>query len=176
MVFIFKIILVLAVVCVVAITINGIEDYHKTNSLVKLSFADTMGDLSLPIVKLTNNGQTFNFLIDTGASLSIIDSEVLSKLKYASLSTQGNAYGIDGNIIEVNYVRMNLAHEKAGFIEDFQVMRLNAFDNLKKTNNIDLAGILGSSFLKRYNFIINFGELIIHTTIGNLSKNDISSN
>ena len=62
--FILEVLIVLMAVFVIATIINGIEDYHTRNSLVRLSFTDNMGRLNLPVVSLTNNGQSFNFLID----------------------------------------------------------------------------------------------------------------
>lgn len=162
---ILEVLIVLVAVFVIATIINGIEDYHKTNSLTRLSFADNMGRLKLPIVFLTNNGQSFNFLIDTGATLSVIDSNILDKLDYSKLDIKGNAYGIDGNIVNVDYVAMTLSHGDTKFVEQFQVMRLDAFDNLRETDNIDLAGILGGAFLKRYNFVVDYKELIAYTKI-----------
>ena len=162
---ILEVAIIFVVVCVLAVIINGIEDYHRTNSLIRLSFADTMGRLKLPIVSLTNNGQTFKFLIDTGATLSVIDSNILDKLNYSKLDIKGNAYGIDGNIVNVDYVAMTLSHGDTKFVEQFQVMRLDAFDNLRETDNIDLAGILGGTFLERYNFVVDYKELIVYTKV-----------
>lgn len=162
---ILEVAIIFVVGCVLAVIINGIEDYHRTNSLTRLSFADTMGRLKLPIVSFTNNGQTFKFLIDTGATLSVVDSNILDKLDYSKLDIKGNAYGIDGNIVNVDYVAMTLSHDDIKFVEQFQVMRLDAFDNLRETDNIDLAGILGGTFLKRYNFVVDYKELIAYTKI-----------
>lgn len=160
---IWHILITFIVVVVLAIVINGIEEYGSKNSLTKLSFADYMGRLNLPIITLTNNGQTFNFLVDTGASISVVDSIVLDKIEHTKLNTVGEAYGIDGNIVKVNYVSIELAKEDMTFTEQFQVMRLDAFDNLKETDNLELSGILGSAFLKAHGFVIDFEKLTLCT-------------
>ena len=159
--FVFEVLIMIVAVFVIATIINGIEDYHAKNSLIRLSFTDNMGRLNLPIVSLTNNGQSFNFLIDTGATLSVIDSNALDKLAYTKVETTGNAYGVDGNIVPVEYARIELNHEKIKFVDEFQIMRVEAFDNIKESNKIEIVGILGSTFLKRYNFTINYKDLII---------------
>lgn len=166
-------VIILVVVCVLAVIINGIRDYHRTNSLTRLSFADTMGRLNLPIVSLTNNGQTFKFLIDTGATLSLVDSNILDKLDYSKLDIKGTAYGIDGNVVNVDYVAMTLSHGDTEFTEQFQVMRLDAFDNLREADNIDLVGILGGAFLKRYNFVVDYKELIAYTKVDKDGSNKV---
>lgn len=159
--FILEALIVLVAIFIIAIVINGIEDYHTRNSLVRLSFTDNMGRLNLPVVSLTNNGQSFNFLIDTGATLSVIDSNALDKLAYTKVETTGSAYGVDGNIIPVEYARIELNHENTKFVDEFQIMRVNGFDNIKESDKIEIVGILGSTFLKRYDFTINYKDLII---------------
>lgn len=159
--FILEVLIMLVAVFVIATIINGIEDYHTRNFLVRLSFTDNMGRLNLPVVSLTNNGQSFNFLIDTGATLSVIDSNALDKLAYTKVETTGNAYGVDGNIVPVEYARIELNHEKTKFVDEFQIMRVDAFDNIKESDKIEIVGILGSTFLKRYDFTINYKDLII---------------
>ena len=160
--FILEVLIMLVAVFVIATIINGVEDYHTKNSLIRLSFIDTMGRLKLPIVSLTNNGQSFNFLIDTGATLSVIDSNALGKLAYTKVETTGNAYGVDGNIVPVEYARIELNHEKTKFVDEFQIMRVDAFDNIKESDKIEIVGILGSTFLERYNFVIDYKDLIIY--------------
>lgn len=148
-------------IVVLAIIINGVEDCGNKNSLTRLSFADSMGRLNLPVITLTNNGQAFNFLVDTGASLSVVDSTALDKLVHTELNTIGDAYGIDGNIVKVNYVEIQLDSANFTFTEQFQVMRLEAFDNLRETDNLHLSGILGSAFLKTHGFIVDFKTLTL---------------
>ena len=160
---IWHILIAFIVVIVLAVIINGIEEYNNKNTLAELSFADSMGRLDLPIITLTNNGQTFNFLVDTGASISVVDSIVLDKIEHTKLNTVGEAYGIDGNIVKVNYVSIKLTKEDMTFTEQFQVMRLDAFDNLRETDNLELSGILGSAFLKAHGFVIDFEKLTLCT-------------
>ena len=86
---ILKVILIIVLVLILAFIFNGIEDYHKENSLIRLSFADKFGRLKLPIVSLVNNGAVFNFLIDSGATCSIIDTPFLEQMKYKKLEAEG---------------------------------------------------------------------------------------
>lgn len=160
---ILQIVIIAVVVCVVATIINGVEDYNKDKAMVEMSFKDTMGRLKLPIVTLSNNNQQFKFLIDTGSTYSLIDTIALDKLNHNEITgIQGSAYGIDGEVIPIQYTRISLSYNNKEFIDEFQVMRISAFDNLRENDNIDLAGILGSAFLERYNFVIDFRELIVY--------------
>ena len=158
-----EVIFVCIIVGILAVVVNGFEDYHISKDSIKTSFANTMGILSLPIINLTNNNKVFNFIVDTGATISIVDSNVLNNFEYDKMNTIGDAYGIDGNKVPVSYVKMKLGLEGVSFMEAFQVMRMPAFDNIKQTEGFDIAGILGSTFLDRYNFILDFKELVMYT-------------
>lgn len=161
--FIVEVIIMLVLVFIVAVIINGIEDYHNKNSLIKLSFVYNVGGLKLPIVTFVNNGQPFNFIIDTGATLSIIDSNILNKLAYVKTDTVGNAYGFTGEVIPTEYANIEISYEDFKFEDEFQIIRMEAFDNIKEVHDIEIAGILGSTFLKRYDFTIDYTDLTIFT-------------
>lgn len=168
---ILKILIVLLVVSAIAIIVNGVEDYH---SMVKIPFRESMEKLNLPVVTFTNNKKSFNFLVDTGASYSVIDSRVLKKVKHTETKNIGSAYGVEGNIVPVKYAAIKLNYKQKEFTDEFQVMKVEAFDNIKKSDKIEIVGILGSSFLEKYGFVVDFNSLIIYTK----SKlcNDIPSN
>lgn len=157
-----NIVITFIVIVVLSIIINGVEDYNNRNNLSRLSFGELMGRHNFPIVTLSNNGKDFNFLVDTGASVSIIDSKVLDEFEYTKLEQEGNAYGVDGNIVKVEYVDLELSTEDNTFTEQFQVMRLSAFDNLRETDHLDLHGILGSDFLYAHNSTVDFEHLTLY--------------
>ena len=109
---ILQIAIIVVVVCLIAIIINGVEDYNKVKAMVEVPFKDTMDRLKLPIVMLTNNNQQFNFLIDTGSTNSLIDTIVLDKLNHTKITgVQGSAYGINGEVIPVQYTRISLSYD-----------------------------------------------------------------
>ena len=158
---ILKIIIVIIAIIVLAVIINGIEDYNKQSKNNKLSFSDTMNKLSLPIVSLSNNGRMFNFLLDTGANYSMIHEKALKELRHTNIKgCKGQIYGINGELQEVYYSRIELEHLNEKFVDEFQVLDISSVvDNLKSSDDIEIVGILGSSFLKRYEFIVDFKEL-----------------
>jgi hypothetical protein len=43
------------------------------------------------------------------------------------------------------------------------VLRVNGFDNIKEAYGVQVVGILGSTFLKRYGFTVDFSELTLYT-------------
>lgn len=168
---ILKIVLALIIVTFIAVLINGVEDYNSHNRANKLSFKGSIDSLTIPIVTLFNNGKAFNFVVDTGANYSVINAEYL-KLFDAKIikGITGKVYGIDGNLQDVYYARIQLSQHTDNFVEEFQIFDIQSMcDNLKEENGVEIVGILGSSFFQRYKFIIDFNEL-------NMYRNDTGNN
>ena len=115
---ILKVILIIVLVLILAFILNGIEDYHKENSLIRLSFADKLGKLRLPIVSLVNNGRVFNFLIDSGATYSIIDTPFLEQMSHKKLEAEGSCRVQVIRYKTVNY--KNAVSSYNNIIKDFK--------------------------------------------------------
>ena len=163
MILILEIIITLLAVCGLALLVNHIEDSHKKTNL--LSFAVTRAS-ELPVVKLYNNDKEFLFLIDTGSNYCVINKESLPLLDHSIIEgATGEAYGMEGNIIQLSYAYIPL-HSVDGilFEGNFQVIDMSeAFGQLKENNGVEVVGILGSKFLRRYSFTVDFKNLIAYT-------------
>ena len=151
-----NVILVIISIIVAALFFNSIEDRCKYKS--KIYFKESLDDIGLPIITLSNNNKLFHFLIDSGASISVVDALALKDLEYTKLTAEGTVYGVDGNEIPVEYVNMKLSYGRNEYSDDFQVTRIHAFDNLLEANNVKISGILGNSFLNNYNCDISFKD------------------
>lgn len=155
--------MILAVI-ILAVIINGINDYCKQNKRVTMSFKEAMDLVELPIVTFYNNGNKFNFLLDTGASLSVIDSNVISKMNYKSSDIKGTIYGMEGNPKEVTYITAPLEYKGTNYSEEFQVLDMSsAFNRVKVDSGVTLSGILGSHFFKKYQYVLDFEGLIAYS-------------
>lgn len=152
-------ILVLLIVIVLASIINGIEDTNKKASLFR--FYDISSCSGLPIVTFSNNGQDFAFLLDTGSNYSIINSDSLSLMKHSIIEgAAGEVYGMNGDIIRVNYAHITLKNNNITFEDNFQVVNMsNAFNLLKENQGVEIVGIIGSNFMNKYHFVLDFEKL-----------------
>lgn len=159
---VFWIIFAFMSIAIVALIANAIEDY---NSTLKFPIQSTLNAVGVPIIALYNNNRRFNFLIDSGANLSLIDSNILSELKYRNLNTKGTMYGIGGNTIDVTYIKMNLHIEDCVFKENFQVVDLTpTFIKIEKENGVKIHGVLGNSFFEKYKGVINYEKYMFYIT------------
>lgn len=152
--------IVITIFIVIAVILCSVHFhlYCKRRKFI-FSFEDTIDKADLPIVSFTQNGKHFKFLIDSGASISVLNSTSLSELECIELGEQQKIYGIDGNNVDVSLVGIKLYSQNHKFVEIFQVCDVPGLDNIKRDDGIEVAGILGNSFLKRYRFILDFGKL-----------------
>ena len=131
---------------------------HKND--VQVSFKESLDLCDLPVITFYNNGKKINFLLDTGANLSVIDSNILNQFKYEECSITGVVYGIEGNTQNIEYVTMDILYKSMDFNEQFQVMDMSAaFGNVKSESGVILHGILGNNFFKKYKYILDFDIL-----------------
>lgn len=148
----------------VAFLINGIEDYNKK----KVSLDKSMDAAYLPIITFAIKDKdlkdtNINFLIDTGANGSVINSGILENYNYQKSNKTGSIFGMEGNKQEIEYASMNFSLEGKGYSEEFQVVDMNnSFDNVEKENGITIHGILGNTFLARYGYVINFKDFTFY--------------
>lgn len=158
-----EIIGVLILIALIALIINGAEDYKNRNREY-ISFKEAMDLTDLPVITLYNNGKKFNFLLDTGATISVIDSNILDKFNHSKTESTGVVWGMEGNKINVSYVRASLEYKDKTYEEDFQVVDMSAsFGEVKAESGVTLSGILGNSFFKKYQYILDFNSLIAYS-------------
>lgn len=119
----------------------------KFNQLINTNY-----NLGLVFVPVTIQGIDYNFLLDTGAPLSI-SKELQSKLQFKKIS-QRSLTDSDGNKVNVDYVKIDtlmLANvhflNQSAFVGDFKANPLLA------CLNID--GIVGSNLMRYCNWTID---------------------
>lgn len=159
-----KIVIILLAVVLLAIIINGAKDYCKQKKRENMYFREAMDLVELPVITFYNNDKKFNFLLDTGATLSVIDSSALKQMKYEELDGTGTIFGMEGNKIDVGYVDIDLKYKKQTYTDSFQVVDMSlAFDQVKAESGVTLSGILGSLFFKKYQYVLDFNDLIAYS-------------
>lgn len=147
-------IIVFALIPVVALIANAVEDCNR-----EVPFDPVYTESGLPVITLSNDGKEFNFLVDTGANLSLINETHLEDLKYSKVTGRGTLFGMEGQVQMVEYITANLAHNKDNFEVKFQVVNMDsAFDRIEKAHGILLHGVLGTEFLEEHKGMVNFIE------------------
>ena len=162
---IFDLIFVIILVGTCALFAHFVCDKNKPKPS-KMSFRETMDLCDLPIVTFINNGNKFNFLLDTGASKSVINAEIIQSMSFKETDISGNVYGLDGKKYETSYVKVLLNYRGKEYEEEFQVLDMSVpFGNLKNDYGINVHGILSSAFFEKYRYILNYNELVAYSVV-----------
>jgi hypothetical protein len=136
---------------------------EKHINKTKMSFKESLDLVGIPIVTFYQFGNKYNFLLDSGASNSCINSEILDKIKHTKTEYVGDVYGCEGVKKPANIVNIELYYKDSHFLSDFMVVDLkDAFDNIKSEHGVTIYGILGSDFLSKYKYILDFKDNIAY--------------
>lgn len=155
---------VISIVLLAALITAGILIYGPKKSVDKISFKETLDLTDLPIITFKHKDLKLNFLLDTGATESIINSNVLDYCDYRELQELRNLSGLDGIQRQTNMVKMELSYNSTVYPEDFISTDMSeTFGQIKAETGVNLHGILGSNFFQKYKYIIDFDKLVAYS-------------
>lgn len=155
----------LASLCIVC-SIDAIKSRIRKRK-TGISIKESMDLTDLPVVTMLNNGTKLNFLLDTGSDKSHLNSSVIKKIKdYERMEGMNtdliSATGVVNS--QNNWIKMPLQYKKETFIEEFMLINLDdPFNAIKEESGVQIHGILGNSFFKKYRYILDFDELVAYT-------------
>lgn len=116
-----------------------------------------------PIIPVEIGSKYLCFIIDTGSTCSLIDSNVVEYFK--DIVTPVDDYyisGIDGIKQKVDVVILPFSFEERLYKPKFCVKPLfEAFKDIEVESGIQVHGLLGTDFLLENKWIVDFNELTI---------------
>ena len=135
-----------------------IYDNYKLEK-TKMSFKEALDLVGLPVVTFYQHGNKYHFLLDSGASNCCINKDVLSTIKYTNTDYESSMYGYDGVPNKVDIVNIDLFYKDSHFNSDFMIVDLKAaFEDIKNTSGVNIIGIIGSDFLSKYKYILDYKD------------------
>lgn len=122
---------------------------------------------NLPILTLINNDMQLNFLLDTGSNISHIEPEVFKKLKTGDCYTDEDIEitGLGSSTVGVAFSCVEFKDKLNNKYE--VVMHLSeslkpTIDNIYTHTGVRLHGLLGTDFINRYGYIMDFQKLKVY--------------
>lgn len=120
-------------------------------------------ECNIPMVRTTINNVEIDFIIDTGASTSLIDSEwYLSNQDKVTFVTDVDVqyHGIGGSTEQdtKDVVRMNLPVGYVTLVES----DLSSVKNKLNSEGYNVVGVIGSDFFKIHKYIIDFEKRMLY--------------
>ena len=128
-----------------------------------INFRDNWKTCGLPLIKLKINGKLEFFLIDSGASVNMIKQSYFDAIIDKPVITEDKTeLHTGGNAVHADLCNFSLSYKTAKFPDEiFNMIDLEAFDALKKAYGYNIVGIVGSPFLGKYKWSIDFDNLVI---------------
>ena len=161
---IFKILFIVCVTLFVALFITFFEDIKRSNRK-KISFKEALDLTELPVVTFISKGRKLNFLLDTGANNSILNSSVAESMKLQIEEFEGIETNTAGGNINLNsVVNLDIKYDdKRIYNEYFLLSNMDeAFNSFKAETGVMIHGILGSNFFTKNKYIIDFDSLALY--------------
>ncbi len=161
-----KILISLLIVCAAALVAHTVDRVRKRERN-KMSFMEAFNLTEMTIVTLFNNGHKLNFLLDTGSNNAYISKSAsqIEGLSYEVIPTQGtNVTGSVGQCSCTEAIRISLTYKDYTYNTDLFVLDTldESFKSIKESDGVQLHGILGTLFLQKHNFVLDFDELIAY--------------
>lgn len=156
------VIIILGVI-VVAFIISHFEN-KLTKERAKISLKESMDLAQIPIVTFQEGTNKLNFLLDSGSSESHISKEASKMLIGTPIDTDYSFVTSIGEGTTCKMVEAVLGYKTKEFKIDLFINEgLDAsFAEIKNNCGIQLHGILGSDFLKKYKYVLDFAELVAY--------------
>lgn len=150
-----KILIVLLCTIIIAKLVNCF--FSRKNS--EMSFGEALDLTGLPIVTFTQGEHKLNFLLDSGANKSVINSDHLKALRHTPTGEKCAVFGMEGNSVETYFTTILFTYKNRSYTEEFQVVDLNsAINQVKAESGVNFIGIIGNSFLQKYKYVLDFDE------------------
>ncbi len=113
----------------------------------------------VPIITVELNGKKAKFLIDTGASLNIVSSEVAKKYDFKTYEPRSKTMvsGIGGSEVMLAVSDANVLFEGTKIRIPFKSVSLK---NVR--HKLGIVGIIGSRWLNEHSFLIDYCLNTVH--------------
>lgn len=155
----------ICLISIIALIIVGAQLIRKYSKIYKriISFRESFDLTGLPVITFNQGKNKYNFLFDTGATNSVINSAVLNKIKHDVVEgAQCEVYGMEGSVQTANFVTIELSRDMK-FSDDFQAVDMSvAFDQVKAETGVTIVGILGNTFFQKYKYVIDYEQMIVY--------------
>lgn len=150
----------LTLICVIILaTIINIIDNNKNKHY---SFQESLQKHNAPVAVFNLGRKRVNFLIDSGSSASHVSKEFSDTLLCEVRDTDYTVFGLNGSSNSSKVIDLELKSKGRKFKNSFFINPGldESFRYINETENLNLSGIIGSDFLSKFNYKIDFKKFI----------------
>lgn len=113
----------------------------------------------IPVVEGKINGKKAFFIVDSGASLSVLDENQKNYYSFDTQESNIEAAGYSGVAVFREVVGADIEIGGIRFVTDFKSQDMSKIVSIiRSTEGVSISGIIGSDIMKTNNFIINYTD------------------
>lgn len=138
----------------------------KVDNKSSISFMETFNLTEMPIVTFLAGDTKINLLLDTGSTSSYISKNASNLITGSEAVCNMNVISANGtNKLSCRVVDTFLSYNN----KDYEIKLLvnenldKSFKDIKDSKGITLHGILGSDFMDKHSYIIDFEKYIVYS-------------
>lgn len=155
-------ILAIATIVLILLTIYMVTKVSMSvtpSKWVELEFPTPKADA--PMIKTNILGKDYYMLVDTGASVNVIDKSFAKRMMFADSSKHDSVTGINGNYSES--APRKLVPFKFGTYEYVDEFTQCDFSTAREINvdNVEIVGILSNEFILRHKWVIDTNNMVM---------------
>ena len=136
-------------------------NWVKSKSRDEISIQTSLDLADLPIITFKQGDKKYNFLLDTGSSCNIIDSNILDTLVYEKVEGEGELVGAEGIIKKAEGCIIRFFYKETFYKYLYLIKDLkDAFSYIKQETGVNLHGIIGTAFFTEYKYVLDFDRLV----------------
>lgn len=156
----------LFITCAAIITIAALIMKFSKRYKTAISFRDALDLTGLPVITFSQGKNKLNFLLDTGATNSVINATQLNNIVHTVIEgATCEVYGIEGNTQVVPFVEIKFTRD-INYKGNFQVVDMSAaFDSVKAETGVTIVGILGNDFFQNYKYVLDYNTMIAYSKL-----------
>lgn len=118
---------------------------------------------NIPVVSGVINKHTVYFIVDSGASLSVLDKNQSSKLKFFTVPSEESAAGYSGVAVFEKAYKASVSVGDVPVKIDFRAQDMSAIVTLiHDSEGIYISGIIGSDVWRKLGAVIDYQNSCIH--------------
>lgn len=126
---------------------------------MKCDIKESLNFLGMILVPLNVNGNRHMFLLDTGSQQNGISDASQECMKcFEPSGSDMSTQGLDGHTIVTPFGQMTYEIGPHAYKAEFFIISGKTFDTITAETGIEIAGILGITFMKKHRCTINIVE------------------
>ena len=145
-------------------------DKYRSNILKNyndVSIGDTLEKSGYAILTFTINRKRYNFLLDTGSAVNMIDTSALKRIVdsgYELMPPEESYFisGIGGESKKAESYSLGIRYDKVAYRDSFVVKDLSTiFGTIYDQTGFKIDGLLGMPFFSKHQWVFDFEQNIV---------------